>query len=36
MIIEDVGVRDSAYYRVINDEWPVVRDNLKRRLRATR
>ncbi len=36
MIIEDVGVRDSAYYSVIDDEWPAVRDNLKRRLTATR
>jgi RimJ/RimL family protein N-acetyltransferase len=35
MIIEDVGVRDSAYYSVIEDEWPMVRDNLKRRLTAT-
>jgi N-acetyltransferase len=35
MIIEDVGVRDSAYYSVIEDEWPVVRDNLKRRLTTT-
>lgn len=35
MILEDVGVRDSAYYSVIEDEWPAVRDNLKRRLTAT-
>ncbi len=35
MIIEDVGVRDSAYYSVIDNEWPVVRENLKRRLTAT-
>jgi N-acetyltransferase len=35
MIIEDVGVRDSAYYSVVEDEWPVVRDNLKRRLTTT-
>lgn len=36
MIIEDVGVRDSAYYSVIDDEWPAVRENLERRLRAAR
>jgi len=23
---------DSAYYRVIDDEWPRVRENLRRRL----
>jgi N-acetyltransferase len=28
----DVGVRDSAYYSVIDDEWPGVRANLERRL----
>jgi len=34
MIIEDVGVRDSAYYSVIDEEWPRVRANLERRLAA--
>lgn len=34
MIIEDVGVRDSAYYSVIAEEWPQVRANLERRLLA--
>ncbi|MCC6755064.1 MAG: GNAT family N-acetyltransferase [Solirubrobacterales bacterium] len=27
-----VGRRDSAYYSVIDDEWPTVRENLHRRL----
>jgi RimJ/RimL family protein N-acetyltransferase len=33
MIVPDVGQRDSAYYSVIDSEWPSVRSNLKRRLR---
>jgi len=32
MIVPDVGQRDSAYYSVIDDEWPQVRANLQRRL----
>lgn len=32
MIVPTVGVRDSAYYSVIDDEWPAVRANLERRL----
>lgn len=32
----DVGVRDSAYYSVIDDEWPDVRASLERRLAAGR
>lgn len=32
MTVPDVGVRDSAYYSVIDDEWPDVRANLERRL----
>jgi RimJ/RimL family protein N-acetyltransferase len=32
MIVPDVGQRDSAYYSVIDSEWPDVRDNLRRRL----
>jgi RimJ/RimL family protein N-acetyltransferase len=32
MIVPDIGVRDSAYYSVIDDEWPAVRANLERRL----
>ncbi|HEY5052881.1 MAG TPA: GNAT family protein [Solirubrobacterales bacterium] len=31
-ITPDVGVRDSAYYSVIDEEWPQVRANLERRL----
>ena len=36
MIIEDVGVRDSAFYSIIDEEWPGVRANLTRRLTAAR
>ena len=32
MIVPDVGVRDSAYFSVIDDEWPEVRVNLQRRI----
>ena len=32
MTVPDIGVRDSAYYSVIDDEWPDVRANLQRRL----
>jgi N-acetyltransferase len=32
MIVPDVGVRDSAYFSVVDDEWPEVRANLERRL----
>lgn len=34
MLVPGVGVRDSAYYSVIDDEWPEVRANLERRLTA--
>jgi RimJ/RimL family protein N-acetyltransferase len=34
MTVPDVGVRDSAYFSVIDDEWPEVRANLQRRLAA--
>jgi len=36
MIVPDVGQRDSAYFSVIDSEWPEVRANLERRLRAHR
>jgi len=36
MIIEDVGIRDSAYYSVTDEEWPTVRANLEHRLSAAR
>jgi N-acetyltransferase len=32
MIVPDVGIRDTAYFSVVDDEWPGVRDNLRRRL----
>jgi N-acetyltransferase len=32
MIVPDVGVRDSAYFSVLDDEWPAVRANLEARL----
>ena len=32
MTVPDVGVRDAAYYSVIDEEWPDVRANLERRL----
>src|SRR5215204_7156462 len=35
MIVPDVGQRDSAYFSVIDSEWPLVRDNLRRRLAGT-
>jgi N-acetyltransferase len=36
MLMPGVGVRDSAYYSVIDDDWPAVRANLERRLGAAR
>jgi RimJ/RimL family protein N-acetyltransferase len=36
MIVPDIGVRDTAYFSVIDDEWPEVRANLRRRLEAFR
>lgn len=32
MIVPDVGQRDSAYYSVIDSEWPQVKANLESRL----
>lgn len=32
MTVPDVGVRDSAYFSIVDDEWPGVRANLQRRL----
>ncbi|MGH2855862.1 MAG: GNAT family N-acetyltransferase [Solirubrobacteraceae bacterium] len=34
MVVRDGGERDSAYYSVIDDDWPRVREGLERRLRA--
>jgi RimJ/RimL family protein N-acetyltransferase len=36
MVIPGIGVRDSAYYSVIDEEWPAVRANLERRLGRAR
>lgn len=36
MLMPGVGVRDSAYYSVTDEEWPDVRVNLERRLAAAR
>lgn len=35
MIVPGIGQRDSAYYSVIDSEWPAVRANLERRLAAS-
>lgn len=32
MTVPDVGIRDSAYFSIVDDEWPDVRANLQRRL----
>jgi N-acetyltransferase len=34
MTVPDVGLRDSAYYSIVDSEWPAVRANLRRRLAA--
>jgi RimJ/RimL family protein N-acetyltransferase len=34
MVIREGLPRDSAYYSVVDDEWPAVRANLERRLEA--
>jgi N-acetyltransferase len=36
MLVRGGERRDSAYYSIIDDEWPEVRDNLARRIDATR
>jgi RimJ/RimL family protein N-acetyltransferase len=36
MIVPDVGQRDSAYFSVIDREWPEVEKNLRRRLGAAK
>jgi N-acetyltransferase len=35
MVVRDAGERDSAYYSVIDDEWPAVKRHLADRLQAT-
>jgi RimJ/RimL family protein N-acetyltransferase len=32
MVVRDEGVRDSAYYSVIDEDWPAVKRHLERRL----
>jgi N-acetyltransferase len=32
MLMRGIGVRDSAYYSIVDDEWPEVKANLERRL----
>jgi N-acetyltransferase len=34
MIVRDGQPRDSAYYGIVDEEWPDVRANLARRLHA--
>ena len=31
-VIPEIGIRDSAFYSIVDDEWPQVRANLERRL----
>jgi hypothetical protein len=32
MVVGDGGARDSAYYSIIDDEWPGLRERLQRRV----
>jgi N-acetyltransferase len=36
MLVRGGERRDSAYYSIIDDEWPVVRENLRRRIDTIR
>jgi RimJ/RimL family protein N-acetyltransferase len=36
MVTRDAGRRDSAYYSVLDEEWPQVREHLRSRLAAAR
>ena len=36
MLLPNGDVRDSAYYSIVDDEWPEVRTNLRRRLEGFR
>jgi RimJ/RimL family protein N-acetyltransferase len=36
MLMPITGVRDSAYYSIVDDEWPAVRKNLEKRLAGAR
>jgi N-acetyltransferase len=36
MLMPVTGVRDSAYFSIVDDEWPAVRQNLEQRLAGAR
>ncbi|HEX6781254.1 MAG TPA: hypothetical protein VF125_04405 [Solirubrobacterales bacterium] len=36
MLMPGIGVRDSAYFSIVDDEWPAVRKNLEQRLAGAR
>jgi hypothetical protein len=36
MLVRGGERRDSAYYSIIDDEWPAVRENLEQRLDVIR
>ncbi len=36
MLMPVTGVRDSAYFSIVDDEWPAVRKNLEQRLAGAR
>jgi RimJ/RimL family protein N-acetyltransferase len=36
MLVRGGDVRDSAYYAIVDDDWPSVRANLERRLAEKR
>jgi RimJ/RimL family protein N-acetyltransferase len=36
MLVRDGEVRDSAFYAIVEEDWPSVRENLERRLSARR
>jgi hypothetical protein len=36
MLVRGGDVRSSAYYSIVDDEWPAVRANLERRLAEKR
>jgi len=36
MLMPGIGVRDSAYFSIVDDEWPSVRQNLEQRLAGAR
>jgi RimJ/RimL family protein N-acetyltransferase len=35
MLVPGVGVRDSAYFSIVDEEWPAVQVGLERKLAAT-